>query len=180
MLTQELVAEARGRARKMLSKAGIVLTDNEKENIEVADFDLNELFQTGLQIVVYVNNDLYCAKELVMFPKQTCPEHRHPPIANSFGKRETFRVRYGKVWLYVEGKPEPEPHAIPPTGGKNCYTVFHEIGLNPGEQYTIEPDTLHWFQSGDEGAIVSEFSSCSRDEADIFTDSRINRVPKIK
>jgi D-lyxose ketol-isomerase len=55
--------------------------------------------------------------------------------------------------------------------------VFHEISLNPGEQYTIPPDTLHWFQAGDLGAIVSEFSSTSRDESDVFTDPRIRRIP---
>jgi D-lyxose ketol-isomerase len=51
--------------------------------------------------------------------------------------------------------------------------------LQPGEQYTIPPNTLHWFQAGDEGAIVSEFSSPSRDEFDIFTDPRIVRIPRI-
>ena len=50
-----------------------------------------------------------------------------------------------------------------------------EICLGPGEQATIPPDTLHWFRAGDEGAIVSEFSTRSRDEADVFTDPRIVR-----
>ncbi len=47
--------------------------------------------------------------------------------------------------------------------------------LRPGEQLTIPPDTLHWFEAGDEGAIVSEFSTRSRDESDVFTDPRIRR-----
>ena len=42
--------------------------------------------------------------------------------------------------------------------------------LRPGDQHTIAPDTLHWFQAGDEGAVVSEFSTTSRDELDVFTD----------
>ena len=50
-----------------------------------------------------------------------------------------------------------------------------EIVLRPGEQWTIPPDTLHWFQAGDEGAVVSEFSTRSRDETDVFTDPRIVR-----
>ena len=37
------------------------------------------------------------------------------------------------------------------------------------------PDTLHWFQAGVEGAIVSEFSTRSRDETDVFSDPRIVR-----
>jgi D-lyxose ketol-isomerase len=47
--------------------------------------------------------------------------------------------------------------------------------LHPGEQFTIPPDTLHWFRGGDEGAIVSEFSTRSRDDTDVFTDPRIRR-----
>jgi D-lyxose ketol-isomerase len=41
------------------------------------------------------------------------------------------------------------------------------------------PDTLHWFRAGDEGAVVSEFSTTSTDDQDIFTDPRINRFTKI-
>lgn len=58
--------------------------------------------------------------------------------------------------------------------------MWHEIELKPGEQYTIFPNILHWFQAGDEGAIVSEFSTTSRDEFDIFTDLDIKRYPVIE
>jgi D-lyxose ketol-isomerase len=92
---------------------------------------------------------------------------------------ETFRCRWGKVWLYVEGEPGAIMHAHVPLGSEPYYTVFHEIELNPGEQYTIPPDTWHWFQAADEGAIVSEFSSTSRDKFDIFLDPRIKRIPEI-
>jgi D-lyxose ketol-isomerase len=91
---------------------------------------------------------------------------------------ETFRCRWGKVWLYVEGEPTANIQARVPEGSESYYTVFHEIELHPGEQYTIPPNTLHWFQAGDDGAIVSEFSSTSRDEYDIFTDPRIVRIPR--
>ncbi len=57
---------------------------------------------------------------------------------------------------------------------RNTFTVWHEIELNPGDQYTLKPDTKHWFQAGDEGAIVSEFSTRSRDESDIFTDPQFS------
>ncbi len=167
---------ARCNAIRMLAEAGIVITDAEKQCMEIVDFGLGELEVTGLQIVVYENNDRYCAKELVMTPRQTCPEHRHPSIGGLPGKRETFRVRAGVVRLYVPGEPTPDIAAVVPKGADGCYTVFHQITLEPGQQYTLEPDTLHWFQAGDQGAIVSEFSSTSRDESDIFTDSRIRRV----
>jgi D-lyxose ketol-isomerase len=179
MLTRTQMVSAQTRAAEMLQKVGIVLTLTERAQIEVAEFGLNELERTGLELVVYVNTERYCAKELVLFPRQTCPEHRHPAIGNEPGKMETFRCRWGKVWLYVEGDAAAKPKARVPVGGEPYYTVFHEIELNPGEQYTIPPDTRHWFQAGDEGAVVSEFSSTSRDEFDIFTDPRIERLPQI-
>jgi D-lyxose ketol-isomerase len=148
--------EARGRAAAMLADAGVVLTPQERAQIEVTDFGLGRLEEIGLQLVVYVNTERVCAKELVLFPRQTCPEHRHPPVAGEPGKEETFRCRTGVVHLHVEG--------------------HDEIVLRPGGQFTIMPDTLHWFQAGDEGAIVSEFSTKSRDETDVFTDPGIVRV----
>ncbi len=172
------VAEARERAARMLAAAGIVLAPKERESIEVAELGLGDLARTGVELVVYVNNDRYCAKELVLFPGQTCPEHRHPPAGGDPGKTETFRCRWGSVWLYLPGEATPHPARRPPAGDEDYYTVLHEVELKPGEQYTVSPDTLHWFQSGEEGAIVSEFSSSSRDEGDVFTDPRIKRVPE--
>jgi D-lyxose ketol-isomerase len=145
---------ARERAASMLADAGIALTPAERDAIEVVDFGLGDLERYGLQIVVYVNTERVCAKELVLFPGQTCPEHRHPPVDGDPGKEETFRVRRGVVHLHLGEE---------------------EIVLRPGDQHTIAPDTLHWFQAGDEGAIVSEFSTRSRDETDVFTDPRVVR-----
>lgn len=179
MLTKEEFAEAQKKALGYFEKAGIVLTGKEKEAVEVADFGLGDLANIGLELIVYVNTERVCAKELVLFPRQTCPEHRHPGHGTQPGKEETFRCRMGKVYLYVPG----ETCKKPMTGGLEKYdgsfTVFHEIVLNPGEQYTLKPDTLHWFRAGDEGAVVSEFSTTSTDEADIFTDQAINRFTKL-
>ena len=175
MIDQNQITQAKRRAASMLDQAGIALTDKERSSIEIADFGLGELDQTGLEIVVYENNERYCAKELVLFPRQTCPEHRHPPRAETPGKQETFRVRKGIVWLYVPGPVSATLHGRIPSGAEKYYTVFHEVQLLPGDQYTLPPGTKHWFQSGDEGAIVSEFSSPSDDASDIFTDPRITR-----
>ena len=169
-------AKVRERVAAMLKAAEITVTPAELAGMETAEFGLGDFERTGLSIVVYVNNDRYCAKELVLFPRQTCPEHRHPPVAGLPGKMETFRCRWGRVFLYVPGPPEAKPKAAPPAGSEEHYTVFHQVELSPGEQYTVPPDTLHWFQGGPEGAIVSEFSSTSRDEADLFTDPRIRRL----
>jgi len=181
MLKRSQVRDAQERAAQILKHLGIALTSQERENVEVAEFGLGELEKTGLELVTYINNKRYCAKELVLFPRQTCPEHRHPPVDGDPGKQETFRCRWGKVYLYTQGKPKEknEIKARVPKGSEAYYTVFHEIEMNPGDQFTIPSNTLHWFQAGDEGAVVSEFSSASRDEADVFTDTRIERIPKV-
>jgi D-lyxose ketol-isomerase len=140
---------------------------------------MRQLEREGLQLVTYVNNERYCAKELVLFPHQTCPQHRHPPVNGRPGKQETFRCRTGTVYLYVTGEETGQPHCRPPENSAQGYTVWHEIELHPGEQYTIPPDTWHWFQAGDEGAIVSEFSSTSTDDADVFQDIRVRRAPVV-
>jgi D-lyxose ketol-isomerase len=180
VLGRDELSAARDRAAAALAESGIVLTPVERENIEVADFGLSRLDEIGLQIVVYVNTERVCAKELVLFPRQTCPEHRHPPYDGSPGKEETFRCRTGVVYLYVEGTPTLDPACRPPASGANAFTVWHEIALRPGEQHTIAPNMLHWFQSGDEGAVVSEFSTMSVDERDVFTDGRIGRATVVR
>jgi D-lyxose ketol-isomerase len=180
VLTQGELGAARDRAASVLTESGIVLTPLERANIEVADFGLSRLDEIGLQIVVYVNTARVCAKELVLFPGQTCPEHRHPPLGESPGKEETFRCRSGVVYLYVEGEPTANPACRPPASGGDAFTVWHEIELRPGAQHTIAPNTLHWFQAGDDGAVVSEFSTTSMDEIDIFTDTRIGRATVVR
>ena len=179
MITPQQVTFARQRAQDFLRNAGVALTESEQNSIEVADFGLGDLDRIGLEIVTYVNTTRCCAKELVLFPYQTCPEHRHPPIAGEPGKEETFRCRWGKVFLYVEGPRTQNPQAKPPTGREHTYTVWHEIELHPGDQHTVFPDTKHWFQAGSEGAVVSEFSTRSRDESDVFTDTSIVRSPAV-
>ena len=180
MISQEEFTRAQERAAAMFNKVGIVITPEERANIEVADFGLSDLEHIGLELITYVNTDRVCAKELVLFPGQICPEHRHPTIDGRPGKEETFRCRSGQVYLYLPGEPTANPKGRVPAGREKAFTVWHEVVLNPGEQYTLTPNTLHWFQSGPEGAIVSEFSTRSVDEADIFTDEEIQRIPVVE
>ena len=113
MITREEQREAQEYAARELEAAGVALTDAERTEIEVADFGLSRLREQGLMLLVYVNTERYCAKELV---------------------------------------------------------------LGPGVQFTIPPDTLHSFRAGPDGAVVTEFSSASRDELDVFTDPAVRRA----
>ncbi|SFD88566.1 D-lyxose ketol-isomerase [Lentibacillus persicus] len=180
MISRTVYENIRKEVLEYFSKCNIKLTKEEKEKIEVADFGLNRIRELGLQLIEYINTDRVCAKDLVLLPGQTCPEHLHPPVGDSPGKEETFRCRYGTVYLYVSGPAVENPKTTVPDDKKETFTVWNEIVLNPGEQYTIFPNTLHWFQAGSEGAVVSEFSTKSTDENDIFTDPDIERLPIVE
>lgn len=178
-MKQSELKQLQKKVSEFLEERSIILTEQEKKNIEITDVGLNEFPVQGMGLITYINNDQYCAKELVLFGGQTFVQHKHPPINEYPGKRETFRCRWGTVYLYVEGEQTNDRKAVVPRGSEEYYTVFHEIILTPGEQYTIEPDTWHWFQAGSEGAIISEFSTTSYDEADVFTDPRVKRIQEI-
>lgn len=179
-MKREQYEAARSQALEYFRKAGIALTPEEIERFEVADFGLGNWREVGLNLVTYVNTDRCCAKEMVLLPGQTCPEHTHRPFGDYPGKEETFRCRWGEVYVYVQGPATENIRAAVPQTGKDGYTVFHEIVLRPGQQYTLQPDTLHWFQAGPEGAVISEFSTTSYDEYDIFTDPNIRRLPTVE
>lgn len=179
MITQKELRRRQQQAHAFFKQAGIYITPREKAAIEIADFGLNEFERTGLGVLVYANTDRCCAKELAMWPGQTCPEHLHPPVGDDPGKEETFRCRWGRVYLYVEGSKTRRPRCQPPASPAGAYTIWHEVALNPGEQYTIYPGTKHWFQAGPKGAVVSEFSTRSTDENDLFSDARIQRITKV-
>ncbi len=165
------------KALDYFDKAHIVLTEQEKNSIEVADFGLNDCENVGLQLLVYINTERVCAKEMVLFPHQSCPEHWHVDTDGKQGKEETFRCRYGKVYLYVDGTPTETIGATLP---HTKVSVFHEVVLTAGQQYTIMPYTKHWFQAGEDGAVISEFSTRSTDETDCFTDERLVRMPVVE
>jgi D-lyxose ketol-isomerase len=176
-MTAESLADRRQSAARRLRELGIILSTAEAAAIEIADFGLGRFAEFGLAVQVYVNTSRCCAKELVMLPGQICPEHRHPPVGDDPGKEETFRVRAGSIELFVPGPDDPAARTLLPPDKRHLVTVSHRIQLAAGGQYTLAPDTRHWFVAGPDGAVVSEFSTCSRDAADIFTDPAIIRLP---
>ena len=69
----------RRRTAEFLAQAHIAVTPEEVAEIEIADFGLSDVEHIGLEILVYMNSPRYCAKELVLFPGQTCPMYVSPP-----------------------------------------------------------------------------------------------------
>ncbi|MGC9214957.1 D-lyxose/D-mannose family sugar isomerase, partial [Athalassotoga sp.] len=135
MLDKDEFERVKKQALELFKKAHIVITESEKERLEIVDGGLGKIDEIGLEIITYVNTDRYCAKEMVLLPNQTCPEHKHPNHDGQLGKEETFRCRYGRVYLFVEGE-RTIRHVDPPN---EYFTAAHEIILDPGDQYTIPP-----------------------------------------
>jgi len=179
VITKAQHDEARKKALGYFKKAGIAVTPAEAENLEVADAGLNDLWNVGLVILTYINTDRVCAKELICLPNQMFPEHWHPTVKGQPGKEETFRCRWGTFYLYIPGDPTLKPKATPPAERRPWLTSWREVILKPGDQYTLPPNTKHWFQAGPEGAVVSEFSTHSDDGSDLFSDPNVVRAPMI-
>lgn len=178
MITRSEVNKARKRAADMIEEAGIIITEKEKQDIEVADFGLGQLEVEGVQILTYFSTDRISAKVLVLFPNQTEPEHWHPPVSDDPGKEEIVRSISGNLRFYVPGDDNMTVGFIP-TGKDDYYTMRHEVVLRPGEQIHLPPGTKHWFQAGPEGCVLYSFSTCVRDGLDGFTDPNIIRSTKI-
>ena len=172
--------EAREKASKYFERANIYMKPEEIANMEIADLGLGRLEEFGIELYIYVNTKRCAAKEMVLFPGQICPEQIHPPFGDYPGKEETFRVRMGTLYLYTEGEPTSEIKAHIPEDKKNNFHVFHEIILEKGDQYTLEPNIAHWICGGPEGCVISEFSSYNRDDYDIYTDPEVVRMNGVK
>ena len=178
VITREQQKNGQARAADMIRRAGITITDSEANSIEVADFGLSNLDQEGAQTLTIVQTERISVKVLVLFPNQTLPEHWHPPVGDDPGKEETIRVVSGTVYFYVSGEDSLKKGFII-KGKEDCYTVRKEIVMKPAEQITLRPGEIHWFQAGDEGAVIYSFSTIARDALDQFTDPNIERITKI-
>ncbi len=177
MITRKEENEARQWAWETARNAGMVLRNEEYDQIEVADFGLSRLREIGAQILTLEANDWVSIKVLILSPWQLEPQHRHPPSAVEQypGKTEVLRGQWGQLYHYWEGEPSPHPKARPADQDQPYLAVWNETVLGPGSQLVIPPNSWHWFQAGPEGAVVWTFSSKVTDAADQWTDPRIVR-----
>lgn len=91
-----------------------------------------------------VNNELYCAKYLLVHPGWACSLHRHAV------KDETFIIEHGFIHLEF--------------GNKKRY-------LRPGDSQRILPGTWHRF-SNDEGVAVARILEVSTMHSDADVERR--------
>lgn len=178
MITRKQLKDAQAKAGDLIRKSGIILKNKEIDKIEVVDFGLNNLEKEGIQVFTMVNTERIAVKILILFPNQTEPEHWHPKIGDDPGKEETVRIISGTVYFYIPGT-DTKKHGFIPEGKNAVYTCRHELVMRAGDQITLPPQTKHWFQTDDFGAVMYSFSTTVRDASDGFTDPNIDRITKI-
>lgn len=174
MITKAEQKNAQERAAVMIQNAGIRIKREEIAEISVADFGLSNLETEGAQILTFFSTDRISTKVIALFPRQTLPEHWHPPMGDDPGKQEIIRVVDGIAYFYIPGEDTLKSAAIP-AGKESVYTCRHEVVMKEGDQLILEPGTKHWLQAGNEGAVMYSFSTCVRDILDGFADPEVVR-----
>ncbi len=178
MIPRSQMQALQGRAFDLFRTAGLFLTEEERERIEVADFGLSHPEIEGAQIFTFVQTDRYAAKIIGLFPGQTLPEHWHPPVGDDPGKQETVRVAWGQLLFCAEGA-DTLVHSRIVRGKEAVYTTRCEFVFGPGDTRTFHPGEKHWFQGGPDGVVLYSFSSVVRDALDGFSDPAIRRHTRI-
>ena len=178
MITREQVNAGRRVAGELIEKSGLHVTDKEMDNLEVADFGLENYPEEGAQIITFLDTKKVGYKAICLSEGQTLPEHMHTASLGEEGKEETFRVVYGVLRLFVPGDDQGD---IPcPRGKEQYYTCRKELRLTRAEQVTLPPDTPHWFMGGEGGCVVLSISSWARCALDPFTDPNVIRETVVR
>lgn len=167
-------AEYKEAAAELLRKSGVPVGEEEYGRIEVVDFGLDNVPVEGLQLLTMYETDRMAGRILIMTPKQTEPEHWHPPFGDNPGKQEIIRALWGTVRFYLPG-PDTMKEGFLVEGKEDLYTMRNEKILGPGATLILEPGSKHWFQAGPEGAVFYSFSTMVKDGADGFTDPKVKR-----
>lgn len=132
------------------------------EEFWAIDFGLGRFTEVGMAGIFWVNNleDNYFGHEIYLLPGQRIPEHGHDKTDKAGPKLEAWMPRYGMIYIYGEGHPTPGADADIPEADKQYWIAKTKKKLMPGEVGKLQAaGTMHWMQSGDEGAIVSEFAT---------------------
>lgn len=149
-MKKEEIEQARIRTENELANAGITLGPGQE--IEITDFGKNEFAKLGLALVIRVAEPEYASKWLVIFPRQTCANHYHEKI------KETFFIIKGSVAMKLNNK---------------------SIEMKAGDQVTLEPGTWHTFTS-ENGAIIEEVTNRQYPDDSIFEDGDIQRYVTVE
>jgi len=152
----------------LLKISGFPLTEREVDSLEVKDFGLDNVRTEGFGLIDLLRTQTIRINLIVLLPHQTLPQHLHPSYDNEPGKEETLRVLYGTTRVFVEGAPSPCVDI--PAGKEQWYTALKKIELDSGAQYSVPPNTKHWFQAGENGSVNIAFQNRVDESKNIFYD----------
>ena len=99
-----LLEEVKQQAEGLIRQSGFLLSDQERHNFAVNDMGLGDVLQEGFAFVDILRSPRIRITILVLLPKQSLPQHLHPPYEAEIGKEETLRVLYGQTGIYVPGQ----------------------------------------------------------------------------
>lgn len=174
MISRTELIKARNDAATMMREGGIVLSEKEVEEMDVADFGLSHLRSEGAQIASLCETDQIAARVIALFPGQVEPEHWHIGDGDYAGKQETLRVISGELYLFLPGEDTMEKGKIP-EGKEIAYSCRHELVMRPTDTITLEPGVKHWFQGGEQGTVFYTISTLATDARDPFSDPNVVR-----
>lgn len=157
------------KAMLLLKNSKFPITKKEMSLAEVNDFGLKNLDEEGFVLIDLLRTDFVRMNLIILLPNQTLPMHKHPLYNGSKGKEETIRVLYGNTKIYVEGECNNSKIIIP-KNKNSYYSARHEIALEKGEQFSIPPNIMHWFQAGSEGSVNLAFQNRVDENQNIFYD----------
>lgn len=156
-------------ALDLITKSGFPLLDKEIESMKANDFGLGNFEKEGFFLVDLLRTDRVRTNLIILLPGQILPEHLHPSYDNEQGKEETIRVLYGESSVFVEGK-ETNPELKLPQGKSDFYTARHEVKLKTGEQYSVPPNTKHWFMGGPQGSVNMAVQNRVNEDRNVYYD----------
>lgn len=174
MITKQEYLQARNAAADMFRSAGLVISEADIENIEIADFGLSNLPREGGLILSLASTGRISMRVMALLPGQSTPEHWHIGFDGYEGKEETLRVISGVLYLYIPGEDTMKKGKVL-EGKEEMYTSRHEIIMNPSDVITMPPGQKHWFQAGPEGVVFYTVSTLAVDSKDPFTDPNVVR-----
>ena len=164
-------------ARKLLELSRFPLSQKEIEELKVNDFGLNNLPVEGFTFVDLLRTERVRTTLMILLPGQSLPQHKHPSYEGEKGKEESIRVLWGTFSVFTEGDESPEVAERIPENKEPYYTAREEHRLEVCEQYSVAPNTAHWFQAGPKGAVVLAFQNRVNEDLNIFYDPASNGCP---
>jgi len=155
MITKDQVRLAQERAAEMLAQAGI--------SIILRNARISKWPNSGWANWKRPASNWWCISTAsATVPRNWCFSEADLPGASSSGPGRRSRqdgnlpLPQGASLVIRGGGAQPGQAWPPARGERSILYRLSRDHLHPGEQFTIPSDTLHWFQAGDEGAIVSD------------------------